>query len=89
MLSCKKAAVLISQDIDDELSAIGKLKLRCHLFICQVCRTLRKQLQLQRLAAKTAAEQEHLIDPAAGRLADESRERIKAALREKKKPPSL
>lgn len=87
MLSCKKAAVLLSQDIDGELGAIAALKLRSHLLICRVCRVLRGQLFLQKRAAHLAGEEDGALPPHVEEVAlpEVSRQRIKDLLAEEEK----
>ena len=84
MLSCRQVAVLLSQDIDDELGAFRKLKLKCHLLICRFCRRLRGQLLLQKRAAQMAGEEEGPLPPDVEGLIlpQASRHRIKSLLRE-------
>ncbi len=44
--SCKKAAELISQSIDEPLDVMDSLRLRMHLSMCGNCRQVEKQLNL-------------------------------------------
>ncbi len=44
MLNCRQAALLISQDLDRELSSWRKALLYLHLAICSSCRLVRRQL---------------------------------------------
>lgn len=44
MLSCKRAALMLSQSVDGELPAHRKPVLWAHLLICDTCTRLRKQL---------------------------------------------
>jgi predicted anti-sigma-YlaC factor YlaD len=44
MHSCKRAAQLLSQRLDEPLGAIDELKLRLHLSLCGNCRNVEKQL---------------------------------------------
>ena len=89
MIKCKEAAVLISQDIDREISFGDRIKLRVHLVICSVCRRLREQLLVQQEAAEMANDQSYPQVPQALSMRPESRERIKAKMRDKKNPPSV
>lgn len=88
MLSCKKAAVLLSQHLDDELGPFGKFKLRCHLLICVTCRILRRQLFLQKQAARMAGEEEGPILNCVEELtlSEASRQRIRDLLHKEDNP---
>lgn len=44
MHSCRRAAQLLSQRLDEPLGAIDELKLRLHLSLCGNCRNVEKQL---------------------------------------------
>lgn len=88
MLSCEEVAVLLSQDLDNDLGTLGKLKLRCHLLICSACRILRGQLFLQKQAAQMAGEEESPILDCMEKhtLTEASRQRIKELMRGEENP---
>jgi len=44
--SCKKAAELLSQSLDEPLDMVDKLRLRMHLSMCGDCRNVQQQLSL-------------------------------------------
>jgi predicted anti-sigma-YlaC factor YlaD len=44
--SCKKAAELLSQSLDEPLDMVDKLRLRMHLSMCGNCRNVEEQLNL-------------------------------------------
>jgi predicted anti-sigma-YlaC factor YlaD len=44
-VSCKKAAELLSQSLDEQLGVIDQLRLKFHLSICGDCRNVDAQLQ--------------------------------------------
>jgi predicted anti-sigma-YlaC factor YlaD len=45
MKTCKEVAVLLSQDVDGELTAVDKKILQAHLAICDTCRQVLRQLR--------------------------------------------
>lgn len=44
--SCKKAAELLSQSLDEPLDMVDNLRLRVHLSMCGNCRNVEEQLNL-------------------------------------------
>jgi predicted anti-sigma-YlaC factor YlaD len=82
IFSCKKAAVLLSKYLDDDLSRGEWLRLRCHLLICRACRMIRRQLALQKLIARRLGD-EDIMPPSLAQLtlSLESRQRIKAFIK--------
>ncbi len=44
--SCKRAAELLSQSLDEPLDMVDSLRLRMHLSMCGNCRHVEEQLQL-------------------------------------------
>jgi hypothetical protein len=83
MFSCKKAAVLLSKELDAELGRGGMLKLKCHLLICRACRTLQRQLHLQKHAARMPGEEDapSSTQNQGTTLPESSRQRIKDLLK--------
>lgn len=51
MHSCRRAAELLSQRLDEPLNRIDELKLRLHLSLCGNCRNVKNQLDGVRAAA--------------------------------------
>jgi hypothetical protein len=56
MISCKKAAKLVSQEMVRGLSRREKISLRLHLLICRLCRRYMKQVELMRTASRSLGE---------------------------------
>ncbi|MFN8390825.1 MAG: zf-HC2 domain-containing protein [Bdellovibrionota bacterium] len=56
MITCKRATELLSRSADEPLSLREQLMLKLHLFICECCEQFRKQLDLLRSGAKSAAD---------------------------------
>jgi len=44
--SCKKAAELLSQSLDEPLDMVDKLRLRMHLSMCGNCRNVEEQFNM-------------------------------------------
>jgi len=44
--SCKRAAELLSQSLDEPLDVVDSLRLRMHLSMCGNCRNVEEQLSL-------------------------------------------
>lgn len=77
-IDCKQASQLISKSLDRRLSWYDKLRLRWHLFLCNMCRNFAKQLkQLRQLLwlQKSQIEQDEQI-----RISDEAKQRIAQAI---------
>jgi len=56
-VTCKEAALLLTQSIDEPLPRRVALRLRLHLLICRTCATLKKELiALSEAAALLAAQ---------------------------------
>lgn len=55
MLSCKEANVLMSQELDRNLSWKERLGLKLHVSMCDGCSNFRKQMTFLRKACKKAA----------------------------------
>lgn len=52
MLSCKRAAELLSQEQDRRLGALERFGLRLHLLLCAACANYRRQLLVLRSACR-------------------------------------
>jgi len=46
--SCKRAAELLSQSLDEPLDAVDNVRLRMHLSMCGNCRNVEEQFKLIR-----------------------------------------
>ena len=79
MITCKRAAELISQAEEVPLSRWRSFQLRLHLVCCTMCRRFRRQVNLLRRAGSVCGDDTSLPKPA---LSEEARERMKRALRE-------
>jgi hypothetical protein len=51
-ITCREAHVLLSERMDRELAFGERLRLRAHLFICDVCSKVGKQMEFMRRAIK-------------------------------------
>jgi hypothetical protein len=77
MISCKRAAELISLSQDAPLTRRQRVALAFHRFLCSLCRQFTRQMRLIQRAGRAAG----AADPPAGEgLSDVARERIKQAL---------
>ena len=52
MLTCKQAAVLLSQSQDRQLSLREQGALRLHLLVCDTCRKFRQQVEFLSRASR-------------------------------------
>jgi predicted anti-sigma-YlaC factor YlaD len=89
MVSCRKATQLLSQQMDDPLSAWEKIQLYSHLLVCWCCRRFQRHMLILREAIRELAHEtiaferyEELELPG---LSPESRKRILTLLRNKSK----
>ncbi len=77
MISCKRAAELISLSLETRLSWLQRLQLCWHLCVCRMCRNFRRHSRLiQQAGRRTSGE-----EPASPSLPEGARERIRQALR--------
>lgn len=74
MISCKRAAELISLSLDAPLSLGQRISLAAHMCICGMCRRFRRQSRIIQEVGKTVGE------PLGDSLSDEARDRIRRAL---------
>ncbi|MBW1982169.1 MAG: zf-HC2 domain-containing protein [Deltaproteobacteria bacterium] len=83
MLSCKEAAQLISESLDNQLPLSRRLALRMHLLMCKFCSRYWKQMHFLRKTLHYCSEhvEETQYLPEAS-LSQEARARIKKILRE-------
>ncbi len=81
MLSCKEAANLVSESLEDLLTFRQRLALGVHLLMCRFCSRYQKQTLLIREAMRRIAhEEEGSADACKVSLTPEARERIKDAV---------
>jgi DNA-directed RNA polymerase specialized sigma24 family protein len=81
MISCKRAAELISLSLETPLTWRQRLALSFHLFFCDMCRRFRRQSRLVQQAGPEAGRPEQMPGREETALSEEARERIKRALR--------
>jgi hypothetical protein len=83
MVSCKRAAELISLSLETKLSAWQRLGLAVHLCGCRWCRRFRRELRLVEHACRKWARSDRTTEAAAGAtLTGEARQRIRRALQQ-------
>lgn len=76
MLTCREVARLSSDALEQQLPFGQVVSIRTHLFLCGACRRYVQQLKaLHRLARRLGRE-----SPAAARLSDHARERLRKAV---------
>ena len=64
MLTCRRAARLLSEGLDRPLSARERTALRLHTLLCIGCRNYRRQLALLRQACRRRASGEEVMPSA-------------------------
>ena len=79
-LNCAESARLQSEGLDRNLTRLERLGLRIHLVLCAGCRRYRRQLRLLRNALRGFPRNDNHLPE--GSLSEESRARIKQALRQ-------
>ena len=52
MLTCKKASMLVSRELDAKLGFAYRVQLRFHLMICSGCHNFQKQVTFLRQACR-------------------------------------
>ena len=83
MISCKRAAELISLSLETPLTWRQRLALAFHLAFCAMCRRFRRQSRLVQQAGPEAGRPEQLPGREKTTLSEEARQRIKKALRDR------
>jgi len=83
-LSCKEAARLISQSLDQPLPTRWRVALKFHLFICRFCTRYQRQLLFMRDLLRRHAHQDDEESSPSASLPPEIRQRLKEALRHRK-----
>ncbi len=76
MLSCKEATLLASKALDTQLTAQERWAVRLHLMYCRGCARFARHIQFLRRAARMPTD----LLPAAAKLPQAARERIRTAL---------
>jgi hypothetical protein len=76
MITCRRAAELVSRSLETPLRWWQRLALASHLWLCRACRRFRRQSQLVQQAGRLAGADGH----GEGGLPEAARERIKHAL---------
>ena len=81
-MTCKDVYPLISEEMDRPLSLGGKIRLKMHLAICNLCHIYRKQLQtLRNLARNLGKENSQAIEKKT--LSLDTKEKIQKYIKEK------
>jgi hypothetical protein len=81
-MTCKDVYPLISEEMDHSLSLIGRVRLKMHLAICNLCQIYSKQLQtLRNLARNLGKEDSQAIEKKT--LSPETKEKIQKYIKEK------
>jgi hypothetical protein len=78
MISCKRAAELISRSLDGRLPGWRRLVLGFHLGLCGKCRRFRRQSELLQRAGRLLRQR----GPTGAALSEAARARIKQAIRQ-------
>lgn len=83
MLSCKEAASLVSQSLDERLPLWKRLQLHVHLWLCRMCRAFATSLRVLREGIRYHLQmgQSPSEFPGEWQLSPASRERIKELVR--------
>jgi hypothetical protein len=82
MISCKRAAELISLSLETRLGWRRRLVLLLHLAVCGMCRRFRRQSRVLQQAGRVLGQAEPPPGVPAAGLSAAARERIKQVLRE-------
>ncbi len=80
MFRCKDVSQRVSLSLDASLPLHQRLAVRMHLMMCRYCARFRRQLIMLRKASRLM-DDEPSTDETTPTLSDETRERIKKALR--------
>ena len=79
MISCKRAAELLSKSMEEQLSLTERATLSVHLFICEFCEQYKKQLETVRsVLRKLPMDQGKQLD-------EKIKERIRCAVDQEQK----
>lgn len=80
MFRCNDVSQKVSQSLDASLPFHHRMAVRVHLLMCRYCARFRRQLLTLRRVSRLV-EDEPSIDQTTATLSDETKERIKKALR--------
>ena len=80
MFRCNDVSRKVSQSLDASLPFLHRLAIRMHLLMCRYCARFRRQLVMLRNASRHMDDAPS-TDEATATLSDETKERIKKALR--------
>ena len=84
MLSCKETTRTISEGLDRKLTLRRRVALRLHVMMCSACRAYTRQVEGLNEHISACFRRDHYSRlPESQRLSEESREKMKAALRKK------
>ena len=84
MLSCKETTRTISEGLDRKLPLRRRIALRLHVMMCSACRAYKRQVEgLNELVSGRFRRDHSSHLPESQSLSEESREKMKAALRNK------
>jgi len=80
MLSCKEAAKLLSQSLDERLPLTTRIRLRWHLSLCRLCTRYYRQLDFLRRILGTLPD--HVDEAASSEsLSEDAKRRIREHLK--------
>ena len=82
MISCKRAAELITLSQEMRLTWRQRLALFWHLACCSMCRTFRRQMGTVQKAGRAAGQDEETPERPQAALSEAAKERIRRRLRE-------
>ena len=81
MFNCKKISEMVSESMDRKFPLHRRIMITVHLLMCRYCNRFKKQLVLLRIAVGLEETPEVDLDPPPS-LSNETRERIKQAMRD-------
>lgn len=83
MLSCREAARLLSESLEEPLPFRRRLSLRFHVMMCRLCRRYGGQIRLlDRVFRKHGEIEDDTTDAAGASLSADAKARLKAVLSE-------
>ena len=83
MLSCKEAARLLSQSLEERLPFRRRVSLRFHVMMCHLCRRYGKQIRLlDQIFRKHGEIEDDTADTTGASLSSDAKARLKAVLSE-------
>jgi hypothetical protein len=83
MMSCKEATQLISRSLDTNLPGWKRFGLKIHLLMCRFCSRFENQLSFIGDTIKFYRKNIEIMDDTSVTMSQETRERLKNALRER------